>query len=417
MRRTTHCVGGISERRRGADAPARGSMRSVNAQPVVVLDSNVWLTEQLLRSNSARRLLDHARSGAVRLIVPEVVLDEVAGKIRRESEELLVKVGSLRESAKRFMDTSSFDELKVRISQNSEGVAERLRDLSDQFQMTKCEVSEIGHSSLILRAINRRRPFNEKGSGYRDALIWHTVIDLAASSTADVHFVSNDSAFFGQNGLHEHLATDLSEHSLEGRVHLHRRLKDLVDLILPHAVIGTVEPEDGGGEAAEELPGLERLLDRFRDSVAEAVSNRIENMHFNSRQLALPRSADDIVLYDIESVVDVELRGEPTELPTEYLYSEFAAQCACVFEVTMATDDAELLNLIVAQSGDGARVKVDVSKDLELTGNALVSLIEDDFGDSNDSMTGTEPELDCDLQVEIESVDVASSDPGHWFWT
>ena len=52
----------------------------------------------------------------------------------------------------------------------------------------------VPHQELVGRAVSHLPPFNSKGSGYRDALIWSDVLKLAAEGR-DVAFVSADGVF------------------------------------------------------------------------------------------------------------------------------------------------------------------------------------------------------------------------------
>lgn len=57
----------------------------------------------------------------------------------------------------------------------------------------------VPHRALVERAVARRPPFNGSGGGYRDALVWADVVELA-SSGQDVALVSMDKAFAGDDG-------------------------------------------------------------------------------------------------------------------------------------------------------------------------------------------------------------------------
>ena len=76
------------------------------------------------------------------------------------------------------------------------------------------------HDELVRRAVTRTRPFDEKGGGYRDALIWHDVLALARDGS-DVALVTSDRAFLGDDGgLAPSLAVEVAP--LAGSVELVR---------------------------------------------------------------------------------------------------------------------------------------------------------------------------------------------------
>ncbi|MBF4615486.1 PIN domain-containing protein [Curtobacterium sp. VKM Ac-1376] len=72
------------------------------------------------------------------------------------------------------------------------------------------------HADLVRRAVGRIPPFDDKGSGYRDSLVWANVLELAGAG-ADVVLVTADRIFRADNG---ELAAPLrlEVDSLQGRV-------------------------------------------------------------------------------------------------------------------------------------------------------------------------------------------------------
>jgi len=64
---------------------------------------------------------------------------------------------------------------------------------------------KVSHVDLVARAVARRPPFDQKGGGYRDSLVWASVLELAREG-ADVALVSSDKAFAGDRS---HLAAEL----------------------------------------------------------------------------------------------------------------------------------------------------------------------------------------------------------------
>lgn len=86
------------------------------------------------------------------------------------------------------------------------------------------------HAQLITKAVARRRPFDAKGDGYRDALVWETVKGLLDAHPDPVVLVSNDHAAFSASKERARLAGDLvrelrdAGHS--GRVALYFEIAD-----------------------------------------------------------------------------------------------------------------------------------------------------------------------------------------------
>ena len=95
---------------------------------------------------------------------------------------------------------------------------------------------DIQHEVLVMRAVTRTRPFDEEGEGYRDALIWETILKLASEVDSEVVFISNDNDFSNQGReLHNDLAVQMDELGLsKDRVLLFRRLGDFITYLQPN---------------------------------------------------------------------------------------------------------------------------------------------------------------------------------------
>jgi hypothetical protein len=84
---------------------------------------------------------------------------------------------------------------------------------------------EIDVSDLVDRAVQRRRPFDENGSGFRDSLLWETVVsELRDNAEIDLTLISRDGKAFqeskGSSALHPDLHRELTGRNILGRVTL-----------------------------------------------------------------------------------------------------------------------------------------------------------------------------------------------------
>ena len=84
------------------------------------------------------------------------------------------------------------------------------------------------HADLVRRAVSRMPPFDAKGGGYRDSLVWASVLELVRDGQ-HVALATEDRTFFGPDG---NLASELvaEVEGLAGSVELVRNLADwLID--------------------------------------------------------------------------------------------------------------------------------------------------------------------------------------------
>jgi hypothetical protein len=97
----------------------------------------------------------------------------------------------------------------------------------------RCAVTQVDLSRLVDRAIRRKRPFDDAGSGFRDSLLWETVIGAALENPlSEVLLISNDARAFKaseSSGLHADLLDDLSSRGGVGKVKLFEHLAAYFD--------------------------------------------------------------------------------------------------------------------------------------------------------------------------------------------
>ena len=74
------------------------------------------------------------------------------------------------------------------------------------------------HEEVVKRATSRRKPFDEKGSGYRDTLIWFNILELAGELDGRIYLVARDKDFRDNSGnLHDDLMDDLTDQQAASR--------------------------------------------------------------------------------------------------------------------------------------------------------------------------------------------------------
>jgi hypothetical protein len=141
--------------------------------------------------------------GLVRVCVPEVVVQEVVRGYKRETNDLVAKLNSLSLSKLnkllRLNLPPTSKELKASVEPLIDAYESELRTRLDERRITIVPVPQTGHQMLLTRALENRKPFDGEGkNGYRDALIWHTVLDVCeqAGGIAKVVFITENTSDF-----------------------------------------------------------------------------------------------------------------------------------------------------------------------------------------------------------------------------
>jgi excisionase family DNA binding protein len=198
----------------------------IDTPPFVVVDSNS-IVEGAWRLDSPawRVILHQCKAGIIRLVVPEVVLREV---VARFSAEEAMKLDKASRIARDLRELSGVDAVKIPELNHSEVVANyetAVRSTLNAFGARIAELPAINIDRVVSRAIARARPFDEKGSGFPDVVLWETFVSLLLSAPAARGvLISKDARAFGapdgDHSLHPDLTAELNARGASGPVDL-----------------------------------------------------------------------------------------------------------------------------------------------------------------------------------------------------
>ena len=160
----------------------------------VVIDTNE-LTKDWLLTGLKYQLIEHMfHQTWMEFCVPAVVVEELVANYGRAAEKVRESGEKLNRERKRLgleyaqLESEAFDYRDYLDSR-----------LEERLNFSVLKWPEASHERLVRRAVNRVPPFNEKGGGYRDALVWQDVLTLVRQG-CDVALVSQDKTFAGDDG-------------------------------------------------------------------------------------------------------------------------------------------------------------------------------------------------------------------------
>lgn len=232
-----------------------------------------------LNNASLRLLLLMLSRGHLRITIPEVVVCEVVGKYKGALQEQKQKLETVGNELNRIRQHHNHRLPEIDVSGEGSTYEDSLRDTLSKQGVGIAPVPDISHTELVQRAIDRTKPFNENKGGYRDSLIWFTVLEEAKSN--EVAFVSaNHKDFQVEKGgaLHPHLVRDMESRSLsEDRIKIYPSAYDFRK--------SYVSSEPGP---------LQNVQQRLRDdqTVQKAFENRAREAtaeHLQKMQLGVKR--------------------------------------------------------------------------------------------------------------------------------
>jgi hypothetical protein len=175
--------------------------------PIKVIFDTCTLHDDLAMSGlDSRTVLGQASRGKFELVMPIVVFLETVNKMRERIETATGKIVNGALSLK-----------KIGVGQgivppsHATLTAEFTSGLKDRIAAVGrfAPIPDADHGELVARSIRGIKPFRSSGVGYRDALIWLTV--LAEAQDDDVVFVSSNSKDFAEDGeLHPDLKSEVA---------------------------------------------------------------------------------------------------------------------------------------------------------------------------------------------------------------
>jgi PIN domain len=191
---------------------------------IVVLDSNVWLSELGLRSGAAAAVRFFLNQSNAQVAVPEVVQLEVRHNL---TNRLSTHAKEIRDNYRQLL--TAFGKLREIVLPSEEEIQAKVEEL---FASLGVEQQHIPFSlesarSALFKAIHKLPPC-DKTQVFKDAVIWADCVALLAAD--EVVLVTNDKAFYRDRSYEKGLATSLQE-EVQNLPHPLRILPSLSDLL------------------------------------------------------------------------------------------------------------------------------------------------------------------------------------------
>ena len=198
---------------------------------IVVLDTNQLFGNYLLKGPAFSTLRDGLVQSGGELCVPKVVVEEITRKYLQDYESAISARNKVNRIARVIgSELPDLESAESAESKYRDALTKRLKELDARV----IELPDIGVDELLERDLAERRPFDEKGRGLRDTLIWESILSDMQNHEEEVALISNDGGFTSPSGdqggkteLHRDLGDDLAAagHSRE-RVKVFKSVRD-----------------------------------------------------------------------------------------------------------------------------------------------------------------------------------------------
>src|SRR5271157_796842 len=189
----------------------------------IIIDSTVLRRDYYLSAPDGRLLVEFIKRTNSSLVVSVIVLDEVCNLFREDLTETSEKLASkYRQLLRREPDNNALD---------IDAECKRYRTATEDHLKKSCRArflpypTNCSHEQIVSRALQRRKPFNSSGKGYRDTLIWLSIIEyLGSHGDSTCLITANTKDFWNpeESDLHHDLQEDLKSAGIKSRLRVFR---------------------------------------------------------------------------------------------------------------------------------------------------------------------------------------------------
>lgn len=244
---------------------------------IIILDTNIYFDNWFLTSPQFALLASYCKNTSATLLVPQVVVDEIEAKFDQKWTAFIEILEGL---------PRQFEEFRVVQSQlpsmPSKPVYEFASVVRRHFRNSIVLTYEnLPHGPLVKKAIHSRRPFREKEKGYRDSLMWESVLTYLSStnSVMPVAFINANTKDFWEQGtessrLHPDLREDLISRKIENSFLLYSTLRQFTDTHIEKSVLNFDE---------------DQFKERYQDEI-EDIAQDAAMVHLNDLEVPAVRA-------------------------------------------------------------------------------------------------------------------------------
>lgn len=304
----------------------------------IILDSTALRRDYFLSSPDAHLLELYVTKTQSSVVVPNVVVDEVENLYREDLREVNEKLVS---KYRQLLATRAPKLPQLNLSQECEAYRTHILSvIKEKFRGIVLPYPDLPHAELVKRDLARRKPFNPAGKGYRDALIWTTILAYLPSTSEKACLISNNTKdLWSADGkyLHEDLSEELRSTKFRQELSVFSGIDDFNKAV--------VNPTLKRLEAIYEqlrrgtFPGLDlkTLLNECRSEVHQSLKAERTLRRLIHEQVGRSRF-EDVSLGDVGQPYDIEVQ-DVFELEGTKIFLELTVTFDVTIEVLIARDD------------------------------------------------------------------------------
>ncbi len=175
----------------------------------IFLDTSIIVKEGYFRSGTIQAFLKAAKFLDFEIFVPEVVLDELNGRVLQKISE---RVGAYEKAARELSALTGSDLGQVNATDEIEKYTDWLDELLDDNKVEVLPYPNTTTKELVTKSYSGLKPFKKGGEGHKDYLIWSTIqeyLNQHPSMITTILLTNNKKDFCQDDGERPALHPDL----------------------------------------------------------------------------------------------------------------------------------------------------------------------------------------------------------------
>lgn len=301
---------------------------------IIVLDTNIFCREFYARETQMQLLLEMGN-----IVAPEIVFDETLNKHKEKMRE----AGSAAQKKLEEYNRLACDEIKIDFEAKYADEDIQYNEFLTELLLSHVAYPpegypDVDHKIIVARALSRKKPFKPDGrEGYRDYLVWRTVLEIVKRYAEPIHFVSENPKDFAdekdKRKLHPDLLEEMQQLQIDSTKLIYwSSLKDFIDEV--------VKPELQKTEDEEKLK--QSLLENVQlsDAVSGYLDERLKGFDVRGYDIFVPGDGPHIDTFEDQG--DTEIT-DISKLDQDKLLITMHCKYYCVVESKLSKVDAASL--------------------------------------------------------------------------
>ncbi len=299
----------------------------------IVLDTNIIRSDWHLKSKEFDILEDYLKKTDSSFVLPKIILEEIKGLFKRELKAEYDVIAKASSNLNHLLKEELANELVLDFESSTEFYAKRLIRRMDLTSNKIIDYNNDFLPELVQRAIMKSKPFKDEDRGFRDCIIWLTLLKYTqACHEKQIVFISNNPIDFGDGNkespkLHPELLNDCE--NLNIKINYYRNLKDFIE---KHSKKINALNSEWLSENIDEDELSNLVCDKLNDSSSYSITNWFEDKtglgstgYYRASQAIFICFDDEIFIYEMldeNTIINFSVNAD-VEIEFEYYENEY----------------------------------------------------------------------------------------------